>query len=239
MLIVIGLILIAAAAGFFYVTKRVISAELDRLNAVCGRISVFEEEWAGKVKPALEEAILKQDDAGTDALSRFEAASESVGAALENVLLPLNKNLETLAGLMETGRGLTIENLTVFLDDNFKKMTALCERLEAVSGKMQSSYDNIIALSETQKPDINALNKQATLLVEIKQSLAEYQEKAYDKELNALETVCDSLDKNAAQTFASIDTTIKASTEKLSGAFEEFYKLCMVVSERAKHEENE
>jgi methyl-accepting chemotaxis protein len=239
MFIVIGLIVIAAAAVFFYVTKRDMSAELNRLNAVCGRISAFEEEWAGQVKPALEEAIYKQDDAGNDALSRFEEASKSVGSALENVLVPLNKNLETLTGLMETGRGMTIEHLTAFLDDNFKKMTALCERLEAVSEKMQSSYDTIIALSETQKPDSNALNKQAALLMEMKQSLVRYQEGAYGKELNALETVCDSLDENAAQTFASIDATVKACTEKLSGAFEEFYKLCMVISERTKHEENE
>jgi hypothetical protein len=64
MFTVIDLILIAAAAVFFYVAKRDISAELNRLNAVCGRISAFEEEWADQVKPALEEAIYKQDDAG-------------------------------------------------------------------------------------------------------------------------------------------------------------------------------
>jgi hypothetical protein len=233
MSVIFGIISLVVVGVFIYFMKRHLDAELARLNTLGRKIDEFEKDWFNTVKPALIASVSKQDEDALRALDVFLAASKESSSTLEAALSQLNKNLEAITGLMTAGRGLTIEDLTGFLNDNMQKTSALCTNLESIGENLSSSYKSIIGISGKQKIDINALNKQAALIADIKESFTKYQTAAQEKELARLASLCDALDKNSSAAFASVSETLKACTEKLSGSFDEFYTLCEIVSERA------
>ncbi|MDR3266057.1 MAG: hypothetical protein LBT24_00605 [Tannerella sp.] len=228
--VIFGIISLCAVGTFIYLMKRRLDAELERLNGLGSNIDV--KDWFNTVKPALIASVSKQDEDALQALDVFVAASKESNGALETALSQLNKNLESITGLMSAGRGLTIEDLTNFLNDNMQKISALYTKLESVGEKIVSSYDSIISITGKQKVDINALNKQAALITDIKKSFAKYQSGSQEKELAHLTSLCDSLEANSSAAFVSVAETLKACTEKLSSTFDEFYALCQIVSQR-------
>ena len=107
------------------------------------------------------------------------------------------------------------------LMEQFIAMAQLIEKSNAEStALLADKIDEFIKFKEKEQADWKGSKQQ------IKDSLTQYQKKAYEEEIIQLRSISETLQNNINNTFASIDAALKQTVKKLSDSYKSFFEMC-------------
>ena len=81
------------------------------------------------------------------------------------------------------------------------------------------------------KKDINAINKNTSLLREVRDKFSKYKEASQNEQIKILKEVTDKLDKSVCGMFLSVEAALKHTTEKLNESYNSFTEMCTKFNE--------
>jgi hypothetical protein len=207
-----------------------------------GRVSVFSDifyrKWYNRLlnydlvaikelKPVILDS-LKSDNANQllAAVNAFAESDKSRCNMLLNNTLLATEKLDKLLNLNESTKAITWENIASSFGQNLESVSNISEALNAICDNINKTLPALTKLADKSRIDINAINKNAKLLFELRESLSGYKSSAISKELEHLEKVAATLEGTISNTFANIDSTISDSDKDLRAGYDAFFKIC-------------
>jgi hypothetical protein len=191
------------------------------------KILNFDLVAINELKPTVLSALNSEiNDKLLTAVKSFSEDDEKRCSMLINSTNNLSLKLDEFNQLQKENTIISAQSVVNSLDDILSKSSELNNIFDKTNAELNDLLPNLIKISNKKKLDINAINQNAALLYDLKQSFSSYKSKALSLELTHLEKVTSSLENDIDRTFTSIDATITKNTENLLVAYEKFFAIC-------------
>jgi hypothetical protein len=200
--------------------------------------SVFYSCWYDKIlnfdlisvqvlRPLVLEALQSPErDRLAAAVNAFSEAEQQRSEALLRNSNQIAEKIDAFIALQQAGNGITAQNVSAAFLETLEKVESLGAALNEVNNKMASSLDHLTLLSDRSKIDINALNRNAALLSDLRRLFVTYKSDAVSAEILHLQAVTKSLEEEVVKTFESIEAAISKNIESLQSGYGSFFDMC-------------
>jgi hypothetical protein len=172
------------------------------------------------------------------AVKKLAETVEKQSDLLMNNTNDMSLKLDEFIRLQKPREGITCQNTADSLNDTLKKTAEIGANLDDVCEKIERSLNSLIKITEKDKLDINTINKNASLLSEIKKLFTAYRSEALSAEISNLQKVTSILENNISNVFALIDETIKTNASGLSASYGKFSELCKKFTDSISENQN-
>ncbi|MDR2194420.1 MAG: hypothetical protein LBP19_08150 [Treponema sp.] len=196
------------------------------------KIANFDLITIKELRPAVLNALKSEDtNRLLSAVNIFSATNTKRCDMLLQSTTDMTAKLDEFIKLQSGTEVITWQNITGFFNDALKKINELNSTLSVICEHINAIMPKCTELADKTKVDINAMNKNAALLLELKQLLSAYKSDAFSVELHHLERITDSLEHTISGTFTSIDTIIKKNADDLRSSYDKFFAICETFNE--------
>jgi hypothetical protein len=160
------------------------------------------------------------------AITVLSKTVEKESALLMHTTSSMSLKLDEFIQLQKSHEDITYQNVADSLGEALKKAAELGTAFDAICTRIDRSLSGLIEITKMNKVDINAINKNAALLSEIKELFTAYKSDALSAEISHLQQVTNTLKNNISTVFALIEETIKRNASGLSASYEKFFETC-------------
>jgi hypothetical protein len=185
-----------------------------------------------ELKPAIMDS-LRSESAGQliDAAGAFSAINEQRCNTLLESTQTLKEKLDELLALEADKKNITWDNVASSLTGNLEALDRMSLETANITKGAKETIKELVKAIQSSGIDLDAINKNTSLLQEIKEEFAAYKGNAYPKELERLDKISEALEIIANSTFGQIKNTIESNTQKLVASYDEFFRICGKFSE--------
>jgi hypothetical protein len=166
-----------------------------------------------------------------EVVNKFEETNAALVNSLSLHLKMLSEKLDELINTQKTANGISARSVLVSLDDSIAKYGEINAHIREISESMRSSLEDMTRLSKNRKDEINAINKNAGLLLDIREQFKTYQSEVFRRELAQLQAITASLDTNVSKAFVSASNVITQNFERLEEGYDKFFDMCKALGE--------
>ncbi|GMO41406.1 MAG: hypothetical protein Ta2F_17330 [Termitinemataceae bacterium] len=161
------------------------------------------------------------------ALNLFSQYNKNRCAALIKSTHDMSQKLTEFINLQKNQKPLTGEDITSSLDEYLKTLQTTNAAFTLVCTQIKEALPNVSSLFDKLKiDDFNAINNNASALLELKQLLTNYKSESLLEELNNLEKISSALENSIGSAFRNVDMILSESAGNLHSGFDEFFDIC-------------
>ena len=196
----------------------------------------FVQKSASRVKNT---AIAIKDRGEAAAQNRAELqrnikALHEVYAVQSEALAASNRELaEAIKLLSEEKRAESAPPLADVFDSAIGRIETLCGAFENMGKAMEGSYQKASDFINANKPTLNAINKLADELAQMRIALTTHTPPVEAAAIESITRVCDTLENNVSGAWTNINDTLTRNAQELSATYEHFFALCKTITENA------
>ncbi|GMO38918.1 MAG: hypothetical protein Ta2B_18410 [Termitinemataceae bacterium] len=193
------------------------------------RISNLDLVLINKFKPNMITALQKEEFNQKllhSGITSLTDSNKEIFEILQNTTLDMTKKLDEFINMQREGKIVTLDDVTASFDENLEKINELNILLSVICDKINDTLPKFTELSDKTKIDINAMNKNAALVLELKEQLSAYKSRELSEEINHLERITTSFEDAVISTFKSIETTITQNANDLRSSYDTFFGVC-------------
>ena len=164
-------------------------------------------------------------------MSKFIDTNTALNENLRNSTSLLTEALGVLCGCKQENKFVSYHDMIGTMQSGIEKIGEMTNSYEEITGNINTALSGINELASIPKPSIEAINKNASLLMEIRDKFSDYKEKAYIEELEHLKKLSSVLGDSVNSTFEAVEKTVNATTKKLDESYNAFQELCIKFNE--------
>jgi hypothetical protein len=161
-----------------------------------------------------------------DAASAFNVINEQRCNVLLESTQTLKNKLDGLLAMEADKKNITWDNVTSSLTGNLETLGRISLETANITKDAGDTTGELVKAIKSSSIDLDAINKNTSLLMELKEGFAAYQGNTYPKELEHLDEISKALEIIANSTLGQIKNTIESNTQKLVASYEEYFAVC-------------
>jgi hypothetical protein len=165
-----------------------------------------------------------------DIVNKFESSNTVLANKLLMQSEMLSTKLDELINIQQKMNGINAQSVLISLDDSIAKYREINAHIQVISENILNSFENITMISKSREDEINAINKNAGLLLDIREQFKNYQSDIFKTELDQLQMITTSLDNNVNKAFVSAVNVITQNFERLENGYDKFFDMCNLLN---------
>jgi len=178
---------------------------------------------------------LKKADSLNDIFLKLTSLSMSLNDQVSVSISLISNNIDELKESRKEGKIISSQEMLETLQSGIGKAVELGATYENIAEKINTALNDLNEYVALPKTDINIINKNASLLRELRDRFSKYKEDSQSEQLKLFKKVTEKLDKNVREMFLSVESTLKQITEKLNDSYNSFSDMCTKFNENYSH----
>jgi len=169
---------------------------------------------------------LAAHNAMSNLLSKFIEMKLTLEENIENHTALLTERLDEFIKCKEADESVSNQNILNALQSGIETTMELNSGYGQITTNINTALSGISELVSIPKPTIDAINENASLLKEIRDKFSYHSEKSHFAELEHLQQITITLEKNIDSTFVLVESALKKTIQTLGDSYERFSAMC-------------
>jgi hypothetical protein len=166
-----------------------------------------------------------------ETVEKFAESNSSLANGLLTHTVMLSARLEDFLNVQQKTNGISAQTVVMSLDDCIKRFTEVHENLRQINAGFEQAFDTLTKINKSNKNEINAINKNAEMLFDLRENFKTYKSEAVSAEITQLQKTAGLLENNVGSAFAAISNAMSQNFTRLEAGYDEFFDMCKNMSE--------
>jgi len=159
-------------------------------------------------------------------LSKFIGMKDTLEKSMESHTALMKEKLDEFIKYKQADEFVSNNDILNTLQSGIEATAELNGAYGQITSNINTALASFQELTSIPKPTIDAINENAFLLKEIRDKFSSHSEKTHATELEHLQQITTTLERNIDNTFALVESTLKRTTHTLNDSYERFSAMC-------------